>query len=94
MEAEEDQRCAGNELAQLPRRLKTVEERHGDVENDSIGAETHYRFHQGFTICGLTYHVKIGLKQRAQAPQNKGVVIGEKNTRSLHGPLTDKSPCS
>ena len=62
----------------LPRRLKAVEHRHGDVHEDDVGAQRLRQLHRFAAVARLADDLEaaVGVEQRAQALTDDGVILG------------------
>ena len=68
--------------ADLPRRLNTVQYRHGDVHDDYVRLVLLCKRDRCASVGGLRHHVKafIAFQQHAQPFSYNRVVVGKKNS--------------
>src|SRR5712691_12433765 len=77
-----DHRCLRRQLADLPRRLQPVHDRHLQIQNHDVRVQFFDSLFRQLAILRLAAYVPLGVlfQPRPQQPANQGVVIDDKNT--------------
>ena len=86
MHGEKNQFAFRYQGTELPGRIETVQERHGDVQENQVRTKLLCRLHQRPPVFHRAHHLALTLHQPLQAGEDQRVVIGHEDTRFLHAP--------